>query len=58
VIRNAIGAVLHIVNTEVMGVENATNFAMAGDTLVIGDCTKVWAVKLVEPIISPGRFHT
>ena len=58
VIRNEMGTVLGIVNTEAIGEPKDTNLALAGDTLVIGGFTKLWTVKLAQSVISPARFHT
>ena len=57
VVQNCQGTVLGIVNTESFGEPKVTNFALAGDKLVIGGYTKAWSVKLAYPIVSPARYR-
>ena len=57
VIRNSQGTVLGIVNVESYGKPTMTNFAVAGDKLVIGGYTKAWSVTLAYPVVSPARYR-
>lgn len=67
VVRNAEGRVLGLFNAEALLIEGGmgdgtygipiTNFALAGDTLVILAVQRIWTVKLAETLIDPSRFE-
>ena len=61
VVRNPTGKVIGVFNKEVfLGTSEPTvemtNFALAGDTLVVLAVDKVFTVKLAETVIDAGRF--
>ncbi|CAK7207158.1 hypothetical protein SEUCBS139899_009966 [Sporothrix eucalyptigena] len=61
VVRNSVGKVIGLFNKEVIlgtqtPVAEMANFALAGDTLVLMALDKIYAVKLSETVVDPGRY--
>ena len=61
VVRNVNGKVIGLFNSEVFDddpSEQVRNFALAGDTLVLLEQTRIWTVKLAQQVVAPNASQS
>jgi gluconolactonase len=60
VLRNPRGKVIGLFNAETLLEDQSipiANFALAGDTLVVGASKRLWTLKLAQMVVSPDRYY-